>query len=129
MLDPAEEAAIAEQFGVAPAQVRRDHLISHLLAALSLDTADRVIFFGGTALARRPAPARHYRRRGTPPELRRLASSAIGCSSTSGAQGSPALQQPEPRVPDSTVLMISWPWIGNKTAGRHRCMGVRIALV
>lgn len=35
MLDPQEEAAIAEQFGVARAQVRRDHLISHLLAAIS----------------------------------------------------------------------------------------------
>lgn len=28
MLDPVEEAAVAEQFGVAAGQVRRDHLIS-----------------------------------------------------------------------------------------------------
>lgn len=43
---------VAEQFGVARAQVRRDHLISHLLATLSAHLADQVIFFGGTALAR-----------------------------------------------------------------------------
>jgi len=52
MLDPEEEAAVAEQFGVARAQVRRDHLISHLLAALSARAADQVVFFGGTALSR-----------------------------------------------------------------------------
>ncbi|SDQ14722.1 nucleotidyl transferase AbiEii/AbiGii toxin family protein [Actinopolyspora saharensis] len=56
MLDPREEAAIAEQFGVARAQVRRDHLISHLLAAISDRLADEVIFFGGTALSRTLAP-------------------------------------------------------------------------
>lgn len=56
MLDPQEEAAIAEQFGVARAQVRRDHLISHLLAAISDRLADEVIFFGGTALSRTFAP-------------------------------------------------------------------------
>lgn len=52
MLDPVEEAAVAEQFGVASAQVRRDHLISHLLAALSPSLADELVFLGGTALAR-----------------------------------------------------------------------------
>jgi hypothetical protein len=56
MLDPAEEAAVAEQFGVARAQVRRDHLISHLLAALSSDLTEMVVFFGGTALARSLVP-------------------------------------------------------------------------
>lgn len=56
MLDPAEEAVVAEQFGVARAQVRRDHLISHLLAALSAELAEQVVFFGGTALARSLAP-------------------------------------------------------------------------
>ena len=55
-MDPGEEAAVAEQFGVARPQVRRDHLISHLLAALSRHLADDVIFFGGTALARSLAP-------------------------------------------------------------------------
>ncbi|MCI2424333.1 nucleotidyl transferase AbiEii/AbiGii toxin family protein [Saccharopolyspora sp. K220] len=52
MLDPDEEQAVAEQFGVARAQVRRDHLISHLLAALSQHLAEQVLFFGGTALSR-----------------------------------------------------------------------------
>ncbi len=52
MLDPAEEAAVADQFGVARPQVRRDHLISHLLAALSAHAADEVVFFGGTSLSR-----------------------------------------------------------------------------
>jgi predicted nucleotidyltransferase component of viral defense system len=56
MLNPDEEAAIAERFGVARPQVRRDHLISHLLAALSAGAADEVIFFGGTALSRTFAP-------------------------------------------------------------------------
>ena len=52
MLDPAEEIAVAEQFGVARGQVRRDHLISHVLAALSIDFSDQIVFFGGTALSR-----------------------------------------------------------------------------
>ncbi len=52
MLDAQEAAAVAERFGVAVTQVRRDHLISHLLALLSRDLADDVLFFGGTALAR-----------------------------------------------------------------------------
>lgn len=52
MLTPDEEHTVAEQFGVARAQVRRDHLISHLLAALSQHVADQVLFFGGTALSR-----------------------------------------------------------------------------
>ncbi|MGP4021228.1 nucleotidyl transferase AbiEii/AbiGii toxin family protein [Saccharopolyspora sp. 5N708] len=52
MLDPDEEQAVAEQFGVARAQVRRDHLISHLLAALSQHLAEQVLFFGDTALSR-----------------------------------------------------------------------------
>ncbi|GAA1941501.1 nucleotidyl transferase AbiEii/AbiGii toxin family protein [Amycolatopsis minnesotensis] len=56
MLDPDEESAIAERFGVARAQVRRDHLISHLLAVLSANLADEVLFFGGTALSRSFAP-------------------------------------------------------------------------
>jgi predicted nucleotidyltransferase component of viral defense system len=52
MLDPAEETAVADKFGVARPQVRRDHLISHLLAALSARAVDQVVFFGGTALSR-----------------------------------------------------------------------------
>jgi Nucleotidyl transferase AbiEii toxin, Type IV TA system len=56
MLHPDEEADVAEQFGVSLPQVRRDHLISHLLAALSAHAADQVVFFGGTALSRTFAP-------------------------------------------------------------------------
>ncbi|HCT75365.1 MAG TPA: hypothetical protein DGG94_02790 [Micromonosporaceae bacterium] len=42
---------VATQFGVSDVQVRRDHLISHILAAIAeLDVP--VTFFGGTALAR-----------------------------------------------------------------------------
>ena len=48
-----EWAAVAEQFGVDIEQVRRDHLISHMLAAIAADVpTDDVVFFGGTALAR-----------------------------------------------------------------------------
>ena len=56
MLDPDEAAAVAAQFGVADGQVRRDRLISHLLAVLSRDLGDKVVFFGGTALARTHLP-------------------------------------------------------------------------
>lgn len=56
MLDPREERAVAAGFGVAVDQVRRDHLVSHLLAALSERFADRLLFFGGTALSRSFAP-------------------------------------------------------------------------
>nr|WP_036495219.1 nucleotidyl transferase AbiEii/AbiGii toxin family protein [Nocardia sp. BMG111209] len=47
-----ERDTVATRFGVAPEQVERDHLISHLLAALSDRFADRLQFIGGTALAR-----------------------------------------------------------------------------
>ncbi len=61
MADPevldAEMQQVAELFGVAMEQVRRDHLISHVLAAISLDLPGRVIFFGGTALSRTHLPA------------------------------------------------------------------------
>jgi len=48
-----EWAAVAERFGVDMEQVRRDHLISHLLGAIAAGVpADDVVFFGGTALSR-----------------------------------------------------------------------------
>ena len=48
-----ELAAYVELFGVAEEQVRRDHLISVLLAALSdSPLREKVVFFGGTALSR-----------------------------------------------------------------------------
>lgn len=56
MLEPAEAAAVADQFGVSDEQVRRDHLLSHLLAVLSMQLPDAVVFFGGTALARTHLP-------------------------------------------------------------------------
>lgn len=56
MLDPREERAVAAAFGVAVDQVRRDHLVSHLLATLSERFDDRLLFFGGTALSRSFAP-------------------------------------------------------------------------
>ena len=55
MLDPAELAAVARLFGVADTQVRRDHLVSHLLGAIQhLDDENKLglVFYGGTALAR-----------------------------------------------------------------------------
>jgi predicted nucleotidyltransferase component of viral defense system len=54
-LDRSEAAAVAEKFGVALEQVRRDHLISSILSALQAH-ADDLIFFGGTALARTYLP-------------------------------------------------------------------------
>lgn len=56
MLDLHKLQETTAQFGVDESQVRRDHLISHLLAALSADLAGSVIFFGGTALARSIVP-------------------------------------------------------------------------
>jgi hypothetical protein len=51
MLEQAELERVAAEFGVSEAQVRRDHMISHILMALAeLDLP--ITFFGGTALAR-----------------------------------------------------------------------------
>ncbi|MFZ2177055.1 MAG: nucleotidyl transferase AbiEii/AbiGii toxin family protein [Rhodococcus sp. (in: high G+C Gram-positive bacteria)] len=51
-----ERDSVADQFGVAPEQVERDHLILLLLAYLSEHFADRLHFIGGTALARTHLP-------------------------------------------------------------------------
>lgn len=51
-----ERDSVAAQFGVAPEQVERDHLISHLLAVLSDRFGERLHFIGGTALARTHLP-------------------------------------------------------------------------
>ncbi|TLF74891.1 nucleotidyl transferase AbiEii/AbiGii toxin family protein [Nocardia cyriacigeorgica] len=56
MLTFDEEQRVAGQFGVAVEQVRRDHLISHLLGAISRDFSEDVLFFGGTALSRTVLP-------------------------------------------------------------------------
>lgn len=50
-------ANVRDAFGVEEAQVRRDHVISHALAALSQVDTDALIFFGGTALSRTHLPA------------------------------------------------------------------------
>lgn len=55
--DDSEARAVADRFGAAIEQVRRDHLISHILTALSTSHRDQLIFFGGTALARTHLPA------------------------------------------------------------------------
>jgi predicted nucleotidyltransferase component of viral defense system len=55
-LGDSEARAVADRFGVAIEQVRRDHLISHVLSALSAFHGEQVIFFGGTALARTYLP-------------------------------------------------------------------------
>ena len=51
-MDIDERDRVAHQFGVAPEQVERDHLISYLLAFLGERFGDRIHFIGGTALAR-----------------------------------------------------------------------------
>lgn len=56
ILDPAELGAIRANFGVAEIQVRRDHLISHTLAAIASTSTEEIIFFGGTALCRTHLP-------------------------------------------------------------------------
>ncbi|MDO8107064.1 nucleotidyl transferase AbiEii/AbiGii toxin family protein [Isoptericola sp. b441] len=48
-----EWEGVAERFGADLEQVRRDHLISHVLAAISEGVAtDDLVFIGGTALSR-----------------------------------------------------------------------------
>jgi predicted nucleotidyltransferase component of viral defense system len=56
VLDPDELHDVVSTFGVDEHQVLRDHLISHLLAAISTEAAGDVVFFGGTALARSVIP-------------------------------------------------------------------------
>jgi predicted nucleotidyltransferase component of viral defense system len=58
VLDPLEAARVAGEFGVALDQVRRDHFLSHLLAAVAAApyATERLTFFGGTALARTHLP-------------------------------------------------------------------------
>ena len=53
MIDRTEIEAIAGQLGTREAQIMRDHLMSHVLAAVaSGPDRDSVTFFGGTALCR-----------------------------------------------------------------------------
>lgn len=57
MLEQDELSQAVRAFGVSPTQVRRDHLISHLLHSLAGGPwHDTVRFYGGTALARTHLP-------------------------------------------------------------------------
>lgn len=51
-LQPQALAEAMDHFGVAEVQVRRDNAISHILAVLSRQHREELIFFGGTALSR-----------------------------------------------------------------------------
>ena len=55
VLDRHERNWWAQHFGVAGAQIDHDFVISHLLVAIS-SHADKVIFYGGTALSRTVLP-------------------------------------------------------------------------
>lgn len=59
MLEREELASWAAVFGVADEQIRRDHLVSHVLAGLATLDGDGLVFYGGTALARTHLP--HFR--------------------------------------------------------------------
>lgn len=52
MLTDDDRRRVKDLFGVDDDQLRRDHLISHALAALSAEMPNRIRFFGGTALSR-----------------------------------------------------------------------------
>ena len=47
---------VASTFGVGMEQVRRDHLISHVLAAIATDiSTDNLVFFGGHCVVADPS--------------------------------------------------------------------------
>lgn len=52
ILDADERDAVIARLGVPLAQVVRDHVVSHALAAIATLGTDSVVFFGGTALSR-----------------------------------------------------------------------------
>lgn len=54
MIDDSEIRDLVRDLGVPESQIRRDHLLSHLIARLPL--GDRVVFIGGTALNRTHLP-------------------------------------------------------------------------
>jgi len=56
VLSDEDRRRVREEFGADDAQVERDHLISHVLAVLSLQFATRIRLFGGTALSRTYLP-------------------------------------------------------------------------
>lgn len=52
MLSDADRERVRDEFGADNTQIERDHLISHVLEAISSDLPDNVLFYGGTALSR-----------------------------------------------------------------------------
>ncbi|MGQ0625672.1 MAG: nucleotidyl transferase AbiEii/AbiGii toxin family protein [Sporichthyaceae bacterium] len=57
VLSEADLDRVRAEFGVADSQVRRDHVISHVLGALAaMPAAKGLVFIGGTALARSLVP-------------------------------------------------------------------------
>ncbi len=52
MIDDNEVLEYAERFGVPADQIKHDHLVSHILAALAAEEPAELVFFGGTALCR-----------------------------------------------------------------------------
>lgn len=57
VLSTADLHAVQDHFGVDESQVRRDHVISHCLAALASIDDEHLLFFGGTALSRTHLPS------------------------------------------------------------------------
>ncbi|UGS25312.1 nucleotidyl transferase AbiEii/AbiGii toxin family protein [Microbacterium resistens] len=57
VLSDEDRESVQLAFGVDSAQVVRDHIISHALAAIAALGSEDLIFFGGTALARTLLPA------------------------------------------------------------------------
>ncbi len=51
MLDAGDAAQVAARFGATDEQVRRDHLVAHMLAGLAELEVSGLVFFGGTALS------------------------------------------------------------------------------
>jgi hypothetical protein len=65
VLDPDELQDVARTFGVDESQVLRDHLISHLLAAISAEATDEVVFIGGNGPGPSPSPTGAFPRTST----------------------------------------------------------------
>jgi hypothetical protein len=113
-MDIDERDSVVRQFGVAPEQVERDHLISHVLAFLSQRFGDQIHFIGGTALARTHLPtvgsaktstssrstiARHWQPNWTTPYLGQWHESTGGSLSSPRSAARPTPSQPSSGPP------------------------------
>lgn len=83
-MDSAEREQVAEQFGVAPEQVERDHLTSHLLAFLSQMFGDRNALAADLDAALPRAVARTHGRITMEPALSGIADTASAILRSSG---------------------------------------------